>query len=79
MREVSIENSDGKVLAIGFGGILALGIGVGALVKMGYEFGVNQSRRILRRHDKDVRRMDKREKKWAKALKKSKKESEKGP
>ena len=79
MREVSTTNGDGKVLAIGFGGILALGIGVGALVKMGYEFGINQSRKILRRHDKDVRRMDKREKKWAKALKKREKESKKGP
>lgn len=42
--------------------VLFLGIGGAFLVRMGYDLGLNQSNKILRRHDKDVRRMDKREK-----------------
>ena len=63
-------------LHCGIMGALFLGLGGAFLVRMGYDLGLNQSRKILKRHDKDVRRMDKREKQIYKEQRK-KEEAEK--
>ena len=54
--------TNGSMTQCGVWGALFLGLGGAFLVRMGYDLGLNQSRKILRRHDKDIRRMDKREK-----------------
>lgn len=54
--------TNGSSLQCGLWGVVFLGLGSAFLVHMGYEHGINQSKQILKRHDKDVRRMFKREK-----------------
>lgn len=49
-------------LSCGIWGVLGLGLGGALLIRMGYDLGIGQSSKILKRHDRDVRRMDKREK-----------------
>ena len=56
------QGSGGNSFQCGLWGALFLGLGAAFLMNTGYEHGINQSRKILRRHDKDVRRMFKREK-----------------
>ena len=55
-------------------GIIVLG---GMMVRTGYDLGVSSARKILRRHDKDVRINDKRTKKYLKEMERQKREMEK--
>lgn len=73
----SSMSEGGKTFAIGVGGVIAVGIGIASLVKMGYEFGINQSRKVLKRHDKDMRRADKRERMIYREQKKKERKQEK--
>lgn len=61
-KEVHTTQVTSGSLQCGIAGALFLGLGGAFLVRMGYDLGLNQSRKILKRHDKDVRRMYKREK-----------------
>ena len=60
--KVPTKPGDGSLPSWGVWGVLFVGLGGALLVRMGYDLGMDQSRKILRRHDKDVRRMFKREK-----------------
>ena len=73
-KEVPTTQVTNSAFQCGIGGALFLGLGVAFLINMGYEHGINQSRKILRRHDKDVRRMYKREKQIYKEHRKQEKE-----
>lgn len=68
------QGTSGSSLQCGLLGVACLGLGSALLVHMGYEHGINQSRKILKRHDKDVRRMFKREKQIYKAQRKKEKQ-----
>ena len=75
-EKVPIQNGEGNTLTMGLFGICGLGLTAYLLIRTGYEMGINQSRKILRRHDKDYRRMEKREKKFFKEqAKKEKREA----
>lgn len=78
--KVPTKTEGGNTLTMGFFGICGLGLASLLLIRTGYEMGINQSRKILHRHDKDYRRMEKREKKIYKAhLKHEKEKREAGP
>ena len=75
-KEVPTTQVTSGSLQCGIWGALFLGLGGAFLVRMGYDLGLNQSRKILRRHDKDVRRMDKREKRIFKEQRKKEQKRE---
>lgn len=75
--KVPAPKGEGGSVSIGLAAILLIGLGGASLVRMGYEFGINQSKKILKRHDKDTRRMYKREKQMYKEQRKREKEREK--
>ena len=56
----------------------AVTVGIASLVKMGYEMGINQARKILRRHDKDEKLERKRWKLYFKEQRKMNKEKKEG-
>ena len=66
--KVPNQNGDAKALTMGFFSVCGLGLASLLLIRTGYEMGISQSRKILRRHDKDYRRMEKREKKYFKTF-----------
>lgn len=71
------SNSSGdssKAMTWGIWGVVAIGIGGAYLIRMGYDLGLNQSKKILKRHDKDVRKMEKREKRYFREQKRKEKE-----
>ena len=56
------KKGGGNGIQLGLWGGLFLILGARFLIHTGYEYGAKQSRKILKRHDRDVRRMFKREK-----------------
>lgn len=54
-------------------------VGVASLVRSGYEMGINQSRKILRRHDKEQRMERKKWKLYFKEQRKMNKAKKEGP
>lgn len=77
-KEVPKTQDGNGVPTWGIWGVLWIGIGGALLVRMGYDLGIEQSRKILKRHDKDVRRMDKREKQIYKEQRKKEQEEKRG-
>ena len=75
-KEVSQTQITNDPTQHGIKGALFCILGGAFLVRMGYGLGLNQSEKILKRHDKDVRRMYKREKQIFKEQRK-KEEAEK--
>lgn len=69
--KVPNTTGDANTLTMGFFGICGLGLASLLLIRTGYEMGINQSRKILRRHDKDYRRMEKKERRIFKKMRKA--------
>ena len=74
-KQVPTTNDSKGSIQCGIWGALFLGLGGAFLVRMGYDLGIGQSRKILKRHDKDVKRMYKREKLIHKEHRKREKEN----
>ena len=66
--------SDASVLAINMGTVFSIGFATLVLVLAGYKMGVNQSRRMARKCNRDHRRLEKWEKKLLKEQKKLEKQ-----
>lgn len=78
--KVPTNTGDAGKMTMGFFGICGLGLASLLLIRTGYDMGLNQSRKILRRHDKDYRRMEKREKKvYKEQLRQEKERRESSP
>lgn len=52
----------GNTISISMWGVIAFGIGCAYLVRLGYEFGVAQSKKVLKQHEKGIKAMKKQEK-----------------
>lgn len=77
-NKVPDSKSTPGVVDSGFWGIVGVGFGVMLLIRSGYEQGLDLSRKVLRRHDKDVKRMERREKQFIREQKKQEKQKERG-
>ena len=72
--KTSVTLSDANVLAIKIGTIFSIGFASLMLIRAGYKMGASQSRKMLRKCNKEYRRIERWEKKILREQKKREKE-----